>query len=233
MKSRIFIYPLLIAALFCASALEGWFSYLVFPAVAVMVYYLQDFEGQRKGNKILINGLSLLVTFLVWQLLFTGEINIIRVIIYTIIIIGAFEAWHYTSYTSPGVWGLMNLVIFYISLEYLMIEWLPYDISHWILGAPFINDQYISTWVLYTGYQGITLWIWLGGLLLYRTVSDKFNFITLILGLLIVALPVIFAPGVTENTTLYAQGEWIGRTAIWVSILILLYSFVKRKTLKK
>ncbi|MGK7392825.1 MAG: hypothetical protein ACNS60_20890 [Candidatus Cyclobacteriaceae bacterium M2_1C_046] len=233
MKSKIFLFPLLIMILFCASALEGWFSYLIFPAVAVMVYYLQDFEGQRKGNKILVNGLCLLVIFTVWQLLFTNEVNILRTVIYTIIIIAAFEGWHFTTYTSPNVWGLMNLVVFYISLEYLMIEWLPYDISHWILGAPFLQDQEGSTWALYTGFQGITLWIWLGGLLLYKTISDKYNFIALFLGLLIIILPVIFTPGISDDPSFYAQGEWVGRTAIWVSVLILAYSFVKRKTLEK
>lgn len=231
MKNKfIIIFPLLIITLFSLAALEGWFSYFIFPAVAVMLYYLAAFEGQNRGNKIIIIGFCLFIIFNLWQYIFKGDLEVVRSLIYTIIILGAFEAWHFTSYTSPNVWGLMNLVVFYISLEYLMTQWLPFDIKQWILGAPFLNDELVTSWVLYVGYQGITLWIWLVSLLFYNSFRAQLNFIPLLIGLLILIIPLAFNPGISEDTSLYAQGEWIGRTSIWISILIVVYALVKRKT---
>jgi hypothetical protein len=222
----------ILLALFSISG--GAFSYLIFPATAFLLWFLVEDVQFRPEMRTAIGGFSLFLVFLLWHLIQYNKTPFLFALIFTFAIMAAFEGWRFTAYVHSNVWGLMNFVVFWVAMEYLMLLWLPFDISGWLIGTPLLNNEAANNWVIYSGALGFSLWVLLGGLLLYKSIiNKKINFIALLAALLLIFLPVALSPGINDNESYIAQGEWIGRTCLWVSVLILIYTFVKRQTTKR
>jgi hypothetical protein len=104
---------------------------------------------------------------------------------------------------------------------------------------------------IYTGYLGSSAWILLVNLLFYQGLfkKEKISWIVVILGVLGVLLPVLYSFDLTNNALTKQQvirfymgdesgvtypylsyGELISRTGAWLSILIIIFTFVRAKT---
>lgn len=222
----------ILLALFSISG--GAFSYLIFPATAFLIWFLVEDVQFKPEIRTAIGGFSLFLVFIMWHYIQYNKMPFLFALIFTFAILAAFEGWRFTAYVRSNVWGLMNLVVFWVAMEYLMFIWLPFDVSGWLIGTPLLNNEAAGSWKVYSGTLGLSLWVLLGGLLLYKSVVNKsINFIALLGALLLIFLPVALSPGIEGNESYIAQGEWIGRTCIWVSVLILIYTFVKRQTTKR
>lgn len=145
-----------------------------------------------------------------------------------------------------------SLVILLIGVEYLMLK---LSMGTWIT---FLADavQERTTWIrwnIYVGYLGATAWILLVNLTIYQALlkNDRVNWFLLLLAICVVALPVLYSIDLTNNALTKDQvirfykgdessvtfpylryGELISRTGAWLSILIIIFTFVRAKTKK-
>lgn len=215
------------------AAFGGYASFLLYPGLAFLMYFLVNTDTFRSEFQTAIVGVGLYIVFISWYLIFYNKAPYLFALIYTFSIMAAIEAWRFTVHSFSNVWGLMNLVVFWISMEYLMMVWLPFDISSWLIGTPLYTTDLVGDWVKYIGLQGFSLWALVVGVVLFKTIGEEgINFIALIGAVLLVVLPAVINVPVGDES-IYAEGEWVGRTCVWISVLILAYSFVQRKTQKK
>ncbi|HEX6890563.1 MAG TPA: hypothetical protein VF141_07720, partial [Chryseolinea sp.] len=145
-----------------------------------------------------------------------------------------------------------SLVILLIGVEYLMLK---LSLGSWITffaDAIQENTDWIR-WNVYTGYLGCSAWIVLVNLLFYQAVfkKERISWFLLILALLAILLPVLYSFDLTHNALTKVQvirfyrgdengltfpylsyGELISRTGAWLSILIIIFTFVRAKTKK-
>lgn len=152
---------------------------------------------------------------------------------------------------GPGV-SIITLTLFWLSLEYLILKWHPLPP---IFLADMLNQKDGWTaWNSVTGYLGSTLWILVCNTLLYQALLTyrKANWIYLSLFGLSIIIPIIWSFSIDNHAIIsreamlslyesdqssndeYAKkGELIARTSAWISVLILLFTLVKRKTSKR
>jgi len=148
--------------------------------------------------------------------------------------------------------SIITIALFWLALEYIFIK----------IGSVnyiFLADalQLVPSWVkwtTHTGYLGASLWILCTNLLLYKAIleSRKVNWIYTFLFLITVMGPLIYSLVIdlspitreqmlsfyndrTENLpfTYLARGEYVARTAAWVTVLILLFVSVRLKISRK
>ncbi|MEP2670615.1 MAG: hypothetical protein ABJH04_16550 [Cyclobacteriaceae bacterium] len=151
---------------------------------------------------------------------------------------------------GPGV-STITLSIFWLTTEYVLLKWSPFPIN--FLADLFYLKPEWTAWNSSTGYLGASLWVLMANTLLYLAVltEKKVNWIFVVLFLIAVVAPMTYSytidsdaisreqmiqlyslpPDETSGYTL--KGEFIPRTTAWVSVLILLFTLVKRKTTKK
>lgn len=147
--------------------------------------------------------------------------------------------------------SLLTLPLFWLSIEYLLLKWSPIPI--YFLADLFILKSEWTRWNQHTGYLGASLWVLLCNTLLFQAVltEKKVNWILVALFAVCIIIPIIYSlsinsPSITKvemlqqyasqnviNSPYAANGEFIPRTTTWVSVLILLFTLVKRKTTKK
>lgn len=169
---------------------------------------------------------------------------------------GIFFTLSFLGYTfvrkslGSGV-SIITLCIFWLAIEYVLLKWSPFPIN--FLADLFYLKPEWTAWNTSTGYLGASLWVLTTNTLLYQAVltERKVNWIFVVLFLIAVVAPIVYSyiieinpisreqmiqlyaspPNETSEYTL--KGEFIPRTAAWVSVLILLFTLVKRKTTKK
>jgi apolipoprotein N-acyltransferase len=147
--------------------------------------------------------------------------------------------------------GKITVILFWLSLEYVLLKINP---QHSIYLADALNSKREWTgWSEGSGYLGGSLWILIVNLVAYLALFSKtalkWHWMLLTLALLI--SPVIYgyfqSPGLTRtdmlnlyeanaqtgNVTYLARGEFVVRTATWVSTLIILFTFVKSQTARR
>ncbi|MCW5910164.1 MAG: hypothetical protein KIT62_03770 [Cyclobacteriaceae bacterium] len=150
--------------------------------------------------------------------------------------------------------GKFTIIFFWLGLEYLFLK-LPWNTDVTYLANALQLQPGWHNWTTYTGYLGVTLWILVVNLLFYQAVfkPSGFNVYYFIAALIFIVIPVVYSIqmkeegiGYSHMMQLYAftvtgalpgkysqQGEVVARTAAWVSVLIILLSFVKNYTRKK
>lgn len=141
--------------------------------------------------------------------------------------------------------GKFIIVIFWLALEYVMLslKWpnQPIYTADALLGVP-----YWYRWNIETGYLGITAWILLVNWIVYSSaLRGRLNWSLISIGVVFIIIPIVFSmyqegkpvlrnsmielyKGQTVSTSAYPEkGELVARTCAWLSILILLFAFVK------
>ena len=144
-----------------------------------------------------------------------------------------------------------TVVFLWLALEYVAVV-SPWK-NDWIyLADGFLLQLRWLTFTEHTGYLGISLWVLTCNLTAYQAFfRGKIHFLFAGVFLLMVATPLALSLweswnpiGRQDMISLYGgnsveienyrnRGEWVARTAAWVSVLIILLSFVKNKTQKK
>jgi len=153
--------------------------------------------------------------------------------------------------------GHFLIIIYWLALEYITLKILvlfnlfpqsnPVFLADFFLG----REEWLK-WNGHTGYLSISAWILISNWLGYRTIKGgAARWINLTLFIFVIAVPIAFSywtdllpitrnemfslystdKSVFENYSL--QGEWMARTCAWVSVLVLLFSFVRYRTKKK
>lgn len=151
---------------------------------------------------------------------------------------------------GPGV-SIITLSVFWLTVEYVLLKWSPFPVN--FLADLFLLKPEWTAWNTNTGYLGTSLWVLISNTLLYQAVltEKKVNWIFVVMFAISVVGPIVYsytlsADAITReqmmqlysplpdvNSDYALRGEFIPRTTSWVSVLILLFTLVKRKTTKK
>jgi len=149
--------------------------------------------------------------------------------------------------------GKFTIIIFWLGIEYIFLK-LQWPADHLFLAdAVELKSSWLN-WTFHTGYLGASLWILAVNLFFYLAVfkEGRINWIWLTFSLVTLIAPIAFSlmtelRGIERQVmiTLYSsvqgdlspnylkRGEFISRTAAWISVLIFIFALVKSKTQKK
>lgn len=253
-KNNTSIAPWVLFLISAAMLSGGWlmkpFPLLIFfgfaPLFAIVDQTKQEHSFWTNIEFIL---LALFVSFFAANG-FEGH-SIIQSIVLAIIFAMAFLGYTFAHQQLGERLGKFTILFFWVGLEYLLLKLL------WRSNSLFLSEVMSShanwtRWTLHTGFLGITLWILIVNLLAYFSFFRAgFNIYWLVATLITLIAPVVYsyyyqkADGINheqmialyshaEVTGTYAKhGELVSRTGAWISIVILLLSFVKTQTKKK
>ncbi len=147
--------------------------------------------------------------------------------------------------------GKITIILFWLTLEYMLLKIRPGE-SSFVADCVRLQPAWVR-WNIHTGYLGATFWILITNLLVYETfLSVKpFQWFWIALTLFFFLGPMAYSYSMdsgpitraamvnlysgkssVEDVTYLARGEFMVRTATWLSTLILLFTFVKSQTSK-
>lgn len=247
-KGKINPYYLFITATLLLSAgfLMGPFPVLIFAGMAPLFAVADHAEGEHFWNKIELVLVSLAIGLFAAHGFHIDQL--VTSIVQAIALSGAFAAFTFTRQSLGSRLGKLPLILYVLAVEYICLKLDP-------ASTVFLADSMQfkpgwTRWTSHTGYLGISLWILLANMLLYIAVLKKTISIPfLVMFFIMVTAPIaysfsldhgaltkagmlgVYANGAPTVQEAYNQnGEWIPRTAAWVSALILLFAFVKNYT---
>ncbi len=148
--------------------------------------------------------------------------------------------------------GKITLLLLWLALDYVCLKLAP---GKTIFLADSLESQGTWTrWTVHTGYLGSGAWILMVNWAVYKAFLEQkgLSWLWLLAGILVLAGPAIFSQMIADSPVtreaminLYsghiidgtdsylARGEWMVRTAAWISLLILMFTAVKSQTRKK
>jgi len=250
-REKINPYALCLAAALVMSAgfLMGPFPVLIFAGAAPLFALADHADGDHFWNRLELVGVALVIALFSAQSFHFDRL--VAVMLEAIALTIAFAAFTFSRENLGARLGKLPLVFFILTIEYLALK------AGWGSSFVFLADafRFKASWIRWTaetGYLGVTLWILVANMLLYVAVlRGQISKPYLILFLIVVTAPILYSYTldvvvvdkqhmleVYRDTSTKAgdypvRGEWIPRTAAWVSALILLFAFVKSYTLKK
>lgn len=183
--------------------------------------------------------------------IFFDPAHLIKAIILSILLTTPFLGYAFARNVLGEKASLITLILYWLTIEYILLFLYP---THAIFLADIMNlkSEWLR-WTAVTGYLGTTLWILCCNYLFYKALltNDKASWIFIVLFLLVLITPIGYSYSsdwspITREQMLAAyvgptvvdegypqKGEFIPRTATWISVLILLFTFVKKKTNRK
>lgn len=181
--------------------------------------------------------------------------DLISIVIYAIGLSLAVSLYVITNSVSKNRLGLFTILIFWLGFDYLILKTLP-EASQVFISSYFDGSTAVR-WSRSTGNMGITVWILLSNLLMYyvflwedAVFKNQMRWLSFSYSIILIAIPVVISLYFTSDQTpitlaevqgVYAyddkvvganykeNGEWLGRTTAWVSVMIIVYTAVKRK----
>lgn len=241
------------AALMAISALLLFLAVLahqLFIFIAIVpLFALVDIRIDIKNIYGIISGLFVLAAIT----LVMREISpATGTVFYAIVVMGVCVCYVLMQHETQNRFNKLSLTILLIGSEYLLLK---LSLGNWITFlADAVQDR--NDWIrwnVYSGYLGATAWILLVNLLFYQALikKDKINWFLVVLGFIAVVLPILYSIDLTNNAVTKEQvlrfykgdesgltnpyllyGELISRTGAWLSILIIIFTFVRAKTKK-
>ncbi|MEM8569112.1 MAG: hypothetical protein AAGF85_21835 [Bacteroidota bacterium] len=168
----------------------------------------------------------------------------------------ALSVYLLTSKFSKNRLGIFTILLFWLGFDYLVLKVLPTASSAFL--SSFFDGAQAMGWSRTTGNLGITAWIVISNILCYYVFlwqdaifKKTIRWMSLIYAIIFISIPILIssyfvtylAPvtllemkSVYMNSHIIADirysenGEWLGRTCAWVSILVVVYALIKRKT---
>ena len=244
-KSPAALLAITVVLLFLAVLAHEFF---VFIAIAPL-FALLDVKIDIKNVYGIVSGLFVLAAIT----LVMREISpATGTVFYAVIVMGAFVFYQLMRYQTQNRLNKLSLTILLIGIEYFLLK---LSLGNWITFlADAVQERTAWTrWNIYTGYLGSTAWILLVNLLFYQAVfkKEKISWFLVILALVAILLPILYSIDLTNNAVTKEQvirfyrgdqsgltnpyilyGELISRTGAWLSILIIIFTFVRAKTKK-
>ncbi len=214
-------------------------------------------DGELKPfTWLMLSGLMFSLVFIIWRITAgAGYDAIVSVLFYSFTLTLAVSLFLITDRFSRNRLGLFTIGFFWLGYDYLILKLYP-QCSVFFLGNVFDGSSLVN-WSRHTGFMGITLWILIANLLFYYVIfkgeaifQGRIRWLSLSYTLIIISIPVVisvfflqetdpvtwhemiglYVRGEIKDTSEYTQrGEWLGRTAAWVSVLLLIYSLVKQR----
>lgn len=254
-KTNSQLNPLLLAAIALLLLVGGWLMkslpiFLLFGYAPL--FALTDSLDNKKPfwNQFEYILVVLGVSFFAAHIFYTDQlvISIIQAILMTL----PFVAYGFVYQALGKNTIKFTIVFFWLALEYALLK-TPWR-ENWIFLADGMS-LYTSwfSFTYHTGYLSIGAWILIGNLFLYEMFWKENTFkVTYAIAFGIwsaapIALKLLqswepissnqmfdlYGGGTTNNIKYNERGEWMGRTAAWISVLVLILSMVKNQIRKK
>lgn len=247
------VFGLFIASLVLLIIGRVYFPILLFVALAPLFAILHIDHKAKLGSFDFIALILLIAANLAAGILL--ELDLLDAIVYGSLMWLATVVYKFTNKHSRNNLGLLTLIIYWLSLEYVALKLNP-ALSHYLLGASFDYVSFIS-WSNYSGLTGITAWLLAANVLVYISLfkdggilEGQIRWLTISYSIILIALPIIISsfielspevitPEIAQRfysekpvdlTPYNTNGEIFGRSSAWVAVLIIIYAFVKRKT---
>lgn len=243
--------PLILSALSALLFILTWnipsFPVFIFVAFIPLFVLLDLHESNLKIDRMVFGVLALGV-ILSRPLSFQ---SLIGTIFFGIFISLAFKGFQFSHSISPKVKKIM-LIIGILAIEYGVLR------IHFSKDPVFIADALQSVnewtrWNVYTGYLGASFWILLINLFIYKGFFEKPSWYwpSIIFAIITLSIPCYISYGMETGSLMrydmeqlyhssgylrntYVQhGEVIARTSAWVSVLMIIFIFVKVRTKKQ
>jgi apolipoprotein N-acyltransferase len=194
--------------------------------------------------------LSLTVSFLAARLFDFSTLvsSLILAILFTLSFMG--HVW--VRQTLGQRVGKITIVLFWLSLEYLLLKVNPGG-GVYLADSIRLQPDWMR-WNIHTGFLGASLWILLTNLLIYQAFlsTRPFQWYWILLSILALSGPIVFSYSIdmqpvsrelmldlysknqmVTDVNYLARGEFVVRTAAWISTLILLFTLIKNRTHKR
>lgn len=247
--------PYLLFAISTSLLSAGWlmksFPLLIFTGIAPL-FAITDQVNPKRSFWNFFELILLALSFSLFASYLFNAQYIVPILVQSIVLTCSFVAYSFAR-QNLGPWlGKFFILTFWLGFEYLFLK------VSWPNPTQFLGDALLLKvewlrWNHYTGYLGTTAWILICNLMLYYAIlkSEKVSIPLLGVYLLLLAGPIIYAYTLTsdailredmiafykngtEVTARYSeQGEYIPRTAVFISGLVLIFAVVKTKTQKK
>jgi len=248
-KPNVYLLFAIGTSLLVAAWLMRSFPLLIFAGLAPLFAISDHAEEDRIWNKLELVGVALAISL--WAAHIFNTDFLIQSLIQCIALTLTFVTYTFARQNLGTRLGKLPLVLFWLALEYLFPKLrLHKEVSFLADSLVLKTDWY--RWTIHTGYLGVSCWVLLTNLLFYHAIFQRGVQIPyLVLFCLAIAAPIVYSYTLDEqgigrlameslyanseaSTVVYAErGEWIVRTATWVSGLIILFTIVKSNTRKK
>lgn len=234
------------------SLLAGWL--FIAPLLVVWFALLIRAYDSFKIKKEVPHKFSLAVLLYIFLGILSGKfiqssISVIT-LVHSVILALAFIIYSYTDHFLSYRFNALNIVIFWLGLQYVSLKLFPSDGLFFLAAAPSIPSAWVS-WNIKTGFLGVSFWVFVINLFVYKSFFSvgRTNWLFVIFTILIIIAPVLislklnYSPLTAQDMlNAYRQhkgpasyseyGEWIARTAAWISVLVVIFTLVKLKTQK-
>lgn len=254
-KSRIEIPPLLLALasalLLCGGWLMASFPLLIFFGLSPLMALSKTGEKASTSifEKMELVLLSLTTSLLIcaWVLEDSLAGSLVMGILFTLAFVG--HAWVRQVLGHRS--GMITLVLFWLSAEYLALKVAP-ERGIFLADSLALQSNWLR-WNTHTGYLGGSLWVLLVNWCVYVAFlqGKGVQWVWVALAVTLLGAPVLYSYSLADSPipreemiNLYlntvsnadviylARGELVVRTATWLSALILLFTFVRQQTRK-
>lgn len=246
-------FPPYVLALAAVALLSGgWlaqFPLLIFFGLAPLLIFA---ETSDKGILEKMEWVLVALTLPLALLAFIRQESLVVALVMGLLWTLVFVAHAWVRQTLGIRTGKITLVLFWLALEYVCLKLVPGQTI--FLGDSLQGQGTWTRWTAYTGYLGTGAWILIVNLAVYKAFLDEpgLSWGWLLAGLVVLGGPALFSQTLPDSPVtreamikLYeghtidradaylARGEWVVRTAAWISLLILLFTAVKSQTRMK
>ncbi len=258
-KNNNWIYQnvLMLATMATVLLSAGWlmktFPLLVFVGIAPL-FAISDLAKKNNApwNYLELILLSLAISFFCAS--FFDTTLLIPVLAQSILMTLTFAGYAFAYQNLGSRIGKFTIIFFWLGLEYLLLK-LPWRGDFFFLADALTLMNNWWKWNVHFGYLGISIWVLTVNLFFFLGFFKNrgYNWYYIGLAILLLAGPIIYSTyyldtaginreqmislysgfGDTLNKNYRDRGELITRSSAWISVLILLLSFVKNKVKKK
>jgi hypothetical protein len=250
------ISPLILCGLCIVFASAGWlmrmFPVFIFVGIAPL-FALTDRAAEVKDQSAwnFVELILLALTLMIFAAHFFQLEEILFAVLQAIILSLAFAGYTFGRIHLGIHLSKLVLIFYWLAAEYIFVKVAP---ARFIFLADVIalkQDWY--RWTFHTGYLGSSFWILMCNLLIYSAVlkSRAINWFYFSLFVISIAVPLwysfqsdtspvtrfqmidLYSGGTQGSYPYHSNGEYIPRTAAWISLLIVLFTLVKSKTRRK
>lgn len=200
-----------------------------------------SYKGELSLGKMIISLiLALSLGFLGGELL-TGQTDIIPLfqsIAHGIWMSWAFIIFWFTDRYAKNKIGYFTIIIYWLGLEYGSL-YVPFLSSEFILARGWSDLTGFANWMTSSGSIGLGLWFLIGNILFFYVFfqnlalfKGKFRWLSFIYSIALLCLPIAIGYFIYPDKNippLSVENEYLGRTALLFSVLLICYGFVKRQ----
>lgn len=249
-KVNPYVLAVISAVLLTAALLMKSFPVLIFVAIAPLFAITDHTNENNFWNKIELIAAAFAVALVAWSQL--DESLVMTVVLEPIVLALVFLAFTYSKRGLGSRLGMLTLILFWLAMEYLKAKFFVNKPVFYLASVLDLKPGWLR-WTKSTGYLGASLWILMANWFVYLGLFRNGLRISYLLVFLVVILgPIFYSYTLQTDYAMHARmyqlymghpstqadgyserGEWIARTAAWISVLIFLSAFVKDNIRKK